>query len=401
MGRQKVNLAIVLAAVAACALIVVTNGLTTRSASQADPSEGQETADADAAGVRAEATARATRLDVPDVAPQTPWLKPSPEQILTRIAVGSCLSQRHPKPILDALIGLDPLPQAFLMIGDNVYGDIRSEDGRELVEAYREQGRDPALAAVRAKVPVLATWDDHDYGANDAGAEFEHKAFAAKLFYSYWQKEPLRDFDAGIYDAQVFGPPGRRVQIILLDTRSFRSPLKKAGVDFPYWGRYEPSTAPALTILGEAQWSWLRTQLQAPADLRLIVSSVQVMAKGHGYERWGNVPAEEERLFDLIQETSAGGIVLLSGDRHFAAFYRRRLGDGQVIPEMTASSFNRSYGPSKDGPSPERVGGMFHQENFGLVDIDWEARTLAMAIIGIGGEELARETYKFDDLAVR
>ena len=39
-------------------------------------------------------------------------------------------------------------------------------------------------------------------------------------------------------------------------------------------------------MLGAAQWAWLRAQLLQPAELRLIVSSVQVLAEGHGWEGW-------------------------------------------------------------------------------------------------------------------
>ena len=56
-------------------------------------------------------------------------------------------------------------------------------------------------------------------------------------------------------------------------------------------------------MLGEAQWAWLAERLREPADLRLLVSSIQVLAEGHGWERWGNLPAERERLIRLIAET--------------------------------------------------------------------------------------------------
>ncbi len=39
--------------------------------------------------------------------------------------------------------------------------------------------------------------------------------------------DDIRRQREGVYWSQVFGPAGKRVQVILLDTRYFRSPLKK------------------------------------------------------------------------------------------------------------------------------------------------------------------------------
>ena len=38
----------------------------------------------------------------------------------------------------------------------------------------------------------------------------------------------------------------------------------------------------------------------------------------HGSEMWGNFPLERKRLFKLIKDTGAGGVVFLTGDRHLA-----------------------------------------------------------------------------------
>ncbi|MCH9807845.1 MAG: alkaline phosphatase family protein [Alphaproteobacteria bacterium] len=337
---------------------------------------------------------------VRSVAPQTPWLKLDDSAELTRIGVGSCLSQSHPQPIWDGVLRLEPRPQLFLMAGDNVYGDIRSPGAKELVQAYRDQGVRPELARARQAIPFLAIWDDHDYGGNDKGATFSQKVQSAKLFHDFWQMQPQRPFGRGIYYSKTYGPAGRRVQFIMLDTRSFRSKLKKKSRTFNVWGKYQPSYDPEATMLGKAQWDWLEQALQEEADVRIIVSSVQLLAGGHGFERWGNFPRERQRLFQLIDDTGATGAVIVSGDRHFGAFYVGKLNNGQVLPEITASSLNRSYGPSKDGPSAERISDMYHQENFGLIDIDWRLRRVSLKLMGVTGEMLDSLTVKFEDLGI-
>ena len=113
------------------------------------------------------------------------------------------------------------------------------------------------------------------------------------------------------------------MQVILLDTRWFRSALKPSDDrGKPGKERYLPDADPAKTMLGEAQWRWLEEQLRQPAELRLLVSSIQVVAEGHGWERWGNFPLERQRLYRLIADTRAQGVVFLSGDRHVGALYR-------------------------------------------------------------------------------
>jgi alkaline phosphatase D len=104
---------------------------------------------------------------------------------LTRIAFGSCADQERPQPIWDAVLAYKP--ELFLFAGDNVYGDVGSPELAELREAYARAGSIAGFERVRREVPHLATWDDHDYGRNDAGAEFAQKAPSQALFLDFWQ----------------------------------------------------------------------------------------------------------------------------------------------------------------------------------------------------------------------
>lgn len=329
-----------------------------------------------------------------DPTPGDRWLSLAPDTTLETIAVGSCLDQNKPQPIWSDIIR--QAPQVMLMIGDNVYGDFKGVEAAGLVAAYRKQAVHPELARARRAFPFLAMWDDHDYGRNDGGGEFEHRLVAARLFHSFWQMQPERASERGIYYSRLFGPPGRRVQIIMLDTRSLRSPLKEKSAAFPHWGRYEPDDDPAKTMLGAEQWTWLEAELAKPAEIRLVISSVQVLADGHGFERWGNISQERDRLVALLSRAGAGTI-LLSGDRHMGAIYRIE-GQGRALYELTASSLNLSYGPSRDARVLPLVSGLFHQENFGLIRIDWAARRLAVSLLGVGGSRFVDMQIAFGEI---
>ena len=303
---------------------------------------------------------------------------------LERIAFGSCARQNEPQPIWDAVVATKP--QRFLFIGDNIYGD--SQDMNVLRTKYGLLGAQPGFQKLRQTCPVLATWDDHDYGANDGGADYPMRRESQQVFLDFFgaKADDVRRTRDGVYSAYVAGPEGKRVQIILLDSRFFRSPLKKttkkAEPGEGFRGIYGANTDAGATMLGEAQWKWLEEQLKTPAELRVIASSVQVVACENGWEYWANFPKERKRLFDLIRSTKAAGVVLLSGDRHLSEISQLPADDpegiGYPLYDVTSSSLNAPSGnKTKAGVrfsnelNRYRVGLTFFDTNFGAVLVDW------------------------------
>jgi alkaline phosphatase D len=318
---------------------------------------------------------------------------------LTRIAFGSCADQNKPQPIWDAI--LTYRPDLFIFAGDNVYGDVTGADMAELKSAYERARVIPGHARLRAEVPrILATWDDHDYGQNDGGADFLHKRAAQRLFADFWNLAPddARRTRDGIYAAASYGEGDRRIQVILLDTRFFRSPLRPTDQrGAPGRERYLPDPDPAKTMLGAAQWQWLEERLREPAALRLIVSSIQVLADGHGWERWGNLPAEREKLFEAIGRTGANGIVFLSGDRHFGGIYRRAADLPYPVHEVTSSGLNLAYAGVRE-VDDARIGAPYDAPNFGTIDVDWGAERAVMAIRAVDGAIVRQAEIRLPDL---
>jgi alkaline phosphatase D len=289
---------------------------------------------------------------------------------LTRIAFGSCADQNKPQPIWATI--LRSKPDLFLFLGDNIYAD--TEDMEVMRAKYARQATIPGFRKLRQTVPVLATWDDHDYGINDGGSEYPKRAESQQLFLNFFgePKDSPRRKREGIYDAKLFGPPGKRVQIILLDTRYFRSPLRRSSAEQEGQGSYIPDSDPAKTMLGEAQWSWLEGELRIPAEVRIIVSSIQVVPEDHGWEKWANFPLERQRLFKLISKTGAAGVIFISGDRHLAELSMMDGGVGYPLYDVTASALTNSskrWRPYET--NRHRVGTMNWGDNFGLITVDW------------------------------
>ena len=349
---------------------------------------------------------------VPDAAlPKAPEGLPLPgsDTVITKVLLGSCLDEeKGPSKALMSLPGENA--DLFLMVGDNVYGD---RDGRaytnnqadldELKESFADLALREDFIKVRQSVPMMVSWDDHDYGANDSGKEFPFRGLAERIHEVFWG---LEDQDVGqwpgTYYARTFGPEGQRTQVIMLDTRFFRSGLTPTDE----WGakgkeRYIPAPDGSMQdMLGSVQWTWLENQLRQPADIRLIASSIQVMPTAHGFEAWSTMPEERQRLFDMIEKTNATGVVFLSGDRHTAFVYEE---DG-ILPyaanELTSSSLNVSFQSESSEVDVRQVGAGFAPENYGTVEIDWAARTLQLKIKDNEGATVRENLVQFSDIGV-
>ena len=293
---------------------------------------------------------------------------------ITRVAFGSCATQEKPLPIFEAIVEFKP--QLYLALGDNIYAD--TQDMKVMAEKYGRMKALPAYAKLRQTCPVLGTWDDHDMGKNDAGVEYPKKKEAQELFHDFFDtpKDSPRRAQQGVYSSSMFGPEGKRLQVIMLDTRYFRTALKRGrrepGMTYT---PYIPDSNKEAAVLGEAQWTWLAEELKKPADLRLLVSSIQVVPTDHGFEKWGNMPLERERLIKLIAETKAERVVILSGDRHLAELSLETQDVPYPIYDLTSSGLNQA---SKTWRAPEKntrgVATMPYGDNFGSVLIDWDAK---------------------------
>lgn len=329
---------------------------------------------------------------------------PASDKALSRILVASCLDEeKEDSAALRSIAGEDA--DLFLMIGDNVYGDRsgpayvnNQPELDELRESFRDLAKRDDFKAVRAKFPMMVAWDDHDMGANDAGREFPFKRLAERIHERFWGLE-TEDVGAwpGTYYARTFGPEGQRTQVIMLDTRFFRSALtptdewNKKGKE-----RYMPSADPEQDMLGNDQWTWLENRLQDPADLRLIVSSIQVLpTDGHGYEAWATLPLEQQRLYRLIRETGAKGVVFLSGDRHTGFLYKDDAALPYPVHEITASALNVAFAETTTEMDRAQVGEGYPPENFGAIGIDWTAGTVSLEIKSNTGETKRQVTAAF------
>jgi alkaline phosphatase D len=322
---------------------------------------------------------------------------------LTRIALGACGRQNKDQPIWSAIHGARP--ELFVFLGDCVYGD--THDPAELRAKYQMLADKPEFKSFRDATPFLTIWDDHDYGKNDTGANHPAKEESRAAFCDFWgvaADSPRRSRPDGVYTSTMIGPPGREVQIILPDLRwnrtKLRRPLGFPGVAASYIagqlmpaaeirGPYRPSRKADATMLGEAQWAWLEEELKKPAALKVIGSSLQVLAQGSGWEGWENYPADVERLHRAIG--SANNVILLSGDVHYGEISKLDREGASPLWELTSSGITEA---DPLIPNRRRVKAKTGR-NFGVVEIDWEARAVDLQVRSEAGETQISERVAF------
>lgn len=320
-----------------------------------------------------------------------PDTHPAAARTLTRIAFGSCAKQDKEQPIWDAVLASKP--DLFVFLGDNVYGDTR--DMAVLRAKYAQLAAKPGFQRLRATVPIVAVWDDHDYGENDAGADYPMKEESRRIFLEFWG-EPAGsarwDRD-GVYAGYVFGPAGRRVQVLLPDLRYNRTPLRKldlGGRKYEDWakelgdaGRFVPGPYVRMpdhdaTMLGARQWAWLERELARPAEVRILGSSLQVLADLPGWEAWINYARDHQRLVESIRRTRANGLVCISGDTHYGEVSRLDVNVPYPLWDVTSSGLTEVWPVVP--PNANRVGEVLREANFGLIEIDWSAPTPRLSL---------------------
>jgi alkaline phosphatase D len=314
---------------------------------------------------------RVSALDAEVAAPATTFT----------LAFGSCNRPSLPQPLWNDVRAL--APDAWAWLGDIVYAD--TEDVARTRRLYAEQAARPDYAALVAQTQIVGIWDDHDFGKNDAGEEYPRRvdSQAALLDFLGERDDSPRRTQLGTYASYVFGTGDRQVKLILLDGRYHRElPGERADT------------------LGEAQWAWFEHELKSStARVNIVTSGYQVLPLDHSNEKWGNFPAARARLLDVIARARTPGVVLLSGDRHFAELSCMTGGPlGYPLYELTSSGLTHAY-ENADEPNRYRVGTLYPHRNFGALRVDWSAATLTIEAHGVGGAAVIRQSVALSALS--
>ena len=282
-------------------------------------------------------------------------------------------------------------PNLWMWIGDNVYADTHNMD--TLRRDYNTQKNHPDYQQLLKAMPVIGTWDDHDYCVNDGGKFFSKKDQS--------KEEMMRFLDIptdaevrkhqGVYQSYEYGKGKKKVKIILLDTRYFRDTLEKSTEKGK---RYVVN--PTGDILGEAQWTWLEKELKnSKASIHIIASSIQFLSNDHSFEKWGNFPTARKRMFDLLVKIKPANALFVSGDRHIAEFSKLDLpGLNYPLYDFTSSGLTHTWSEVWEEGNKLRVGDLIIKKNYGIILIDWTKTGLVVTLQAKGDDNVLYKEEK-------
>ena len=158
--------------------------------------------------------------------------------------------------------------------GDNWY--YREADFDSVSGLWYRAGHDRATPDLQKLFGVMhhyATWDDHDYGSNDANKSYELKATALEIFKAYWPNQTFGEPDnPGVYQKFSWSD----AMFILMDNRYHRDDTT-----------FDEKLRPEKSQYGPKQLEWLKQSLLQAQQLnhytfKFVVTGGQVITSFGG-----------------------------------------------------------------------------------------------------------------------
>ena len=290
-----------------------------------------------------------------------------------------CVRPEAAAAIWPAIIARAEGADAWIWAGDAIYADVRldmseglrlTNDPNSSFTLFKDGNKpNPFIGATPARLTglmqllkdyppyvklrdtlppgrIFGTFDDHDLGENDGGADYAHRAASQEVFLDFLDepKGSARRSQAGVYASHRVGTGNASVLLLLLDVRYNRDPYSR-GPDSDG------------DFLGAEQWRWLQKELAgAGSAATVVVSSLPVLADRMGLgEGWYTFPKQRTKLLKLLASSDRPGVALLSGDIHLAELSLLSCSPSEAkgsaqqrwgVWEMTSSGMTHAWGAS-------------------------------------------------------
>ncbi|WP_425613741.1 alkaline phosphatase [Anatilimnocola sp. NA78] len=229
----------------------------------------------------------------------------------------------------------------LVLCGDTPY--IDSTDLTKQRQRYRAFSAVPEFQGIAKSLPVWGTWDDHDFGKNDADGRLKGKENALQAFKEYRANANFGENGVGIFTKFRFGP----VEVFLIDARWFANTGPS------------PVDEKKPTLLGKAQFDWLLGSLKASTSpWKVLLTGIIWDAKTNGEkDHWETYAHERRAIFDFIRQEKINGVVLFGGDIHVTRVlrYDAEKTVGYPLYQFISSPIHDRILPKLNNPHPDLI----------------------------------------------
>ncbi|MEM7647295.1 MAG: hypothetical protein AAF203_10320, partial [Pseudomonadota bacterium] len=249
-----------------------------------------------------------------------------------RFAICSCMkAKRHRSAIWKDLVAQSP--DMIFFVGDAVYADrdgVAGEEGSKRL--WRQFSENRAILDIyfsQKLIPILATWDDHDFGQNNGGITYPYVQEAQRNFTQFFAQDENHceslESGPGVSQAMILGGQ----QFLFLDCRSFRQPN---GSD-DRWGHW-----------GETQETWMHQKIRDFEGPTFLINGSQFFPRFIRKESLSRNHVENYKAFIKEISQMSQRVILISGDVHYSEI--SRIQDfGYTTYEITSSSMHSKGAP--------------------------------------------------------
>ncbi|MGH1468551.1 MAG: alkaline phosphatase D family protein [Bdellovibrionales bacterium] len=289
-----------------------------------------------------------------------------------RIGVASCMDDHIGAASKMWESYLNKFLDVNFFIGDNVYADRldggvkRVADPEQLWFRYAQTWDRLYFYHASQLSPTYYLWDDHDYGKNDGGADYEHKEASKEIF---WAFHPGGEIE-GVYK-KTFGAGSVLnafdQKFLFIDGRYFRENGK--GV---HWGEEQKNL-----VLAELK--------KSSGEVNWLVSGDQFFGAYHPFESFEkNNPKEFKRTLKSLKATGKK-IAFVSGDRHLTEIMKiEKKVLGYETVEITSSGIHAKVFPGAflKSPNPRGEVGKSGVYNYSVIELYPKGRRFKVTSYG-------------------
>ncbi len=256
-----------------------------------------------------------------------------------RFAICSCMDHKLHQPEIWQNLILQK-PQIIFFIGDQVYIDrdipTTGVDPAHLWKKFCEARATLEIYFSKTLVPILATWDDHDFGRNNGNSlDFALVNQSQKNFLSFMAQNPnycrgVRQ-GPGVSSALKVGTH----LFVLTDGRSFRKEADSQD-RFAHWG--------------EAQEKWMMQLIKENQGPTWLINGSQIFPSFLMRESMSaHHPASFQGLIQTLK-TNSSRVIFITGDIHYSEISQIEAQTlGYRTYELTSSSIHSKGLPVSPG----------------------------------------------------